>query len=179
MALWIGNDLEETSAGEVRRHLHECPACHGHYQQLRSSMRVLQDRGAGLSDSFGWSIWPEVSRMLPARREPAFNGWLPAVAVAAACLVMVVVSMRPSIEPGFERQPLRQDSFTHDMTRVLPPWNLDSAPRQVNVDEGWLHLDQGPLQPSVPQTRPGDGSQRGPIFAQPVGSPHFGLGSHR
>lgn len=121
MALWVGDDLDEASARQVERHVAVCPECRDALVALRQSQSVLQalagskhagDVDAALlkpassnlvrlaSDGFE-SLWPAVSRRLPGQsgaRMRRFNGWLPAAAVMAACVAILVVTGQNAVQ---------------------------------------------------------------------------------
>jgi len=96
IALWIGNDLDEQSEQDVRRHLAVCPQCREYAHALRTSLRVLEQSERMPGTQMHDSVWPDLSKRLrPAetrRRSERFNGWMPALAVVAACLTLVLIS---------------------------------------------------------------------------------------
>ena len=108
IALFAGNDLDGLSARELRRHIKECPACADHWRKMKSSVAVLQTP-SGESRPIGDSVWPGLAVRLPEQREtrPAdrFNGWAPALAVVAACVLMLFFSQSsaPTARPESAR----------------------------------------------------------------------------
>src|SRR5215471_3312020 len=104
LALSAGNDLDERDQALAQRHLAVCPKCREAWQGLQRSQDVLErvcaapavDQGK----SPGWSqgsLWPTVARHLRSidtqAAAPDWRGWLPAGALAAACLAVVIVSL--------------------------------------------------------------------------------------
>lgn len=107
IALWAGNDLDEPSLFGLRNHLQACPACRSYLEEMQALMRLvdecpLRDQGDEISKSaVEASLWPSLSARLvslPSPRHDHFNGWLPAVAVAAVCLAMVIVASPPQLQ---------------------------------------------------------------------------------
>jgi hypothetical protein len=121
LALLAGNDLEERDLPETQRHLAVCPRCREVWQSLRHSQEALEGvisapaedqgqaavagtysegmRGPEASASRG-SVWPAVARHIVVIDEQAaatsWRGWLPAAALAAACLAIVMVAIPES-----------------------------------------------------------------------------------
>lgn len=113
LALWVGGDLTESSALELERHVAVCPSCRTVREGLSASHTALQTvaaRTAGpaqeectrreanrprpTSDS---SIWPAVSARISRSeqsRSQRFNGWVPAMAVSAACVAILFVAVQ-------------------------------------------------------------------------------------
>lgn len=105
LALWSGNDLDEAGQTQVRRHVAVCPKCREKWSRLQAGQLALEQmrvatQPAGLSAS----IWPAVERQITVLEEPvaaSWRGWLPAGALAAACLTVVMVTSngpQPSTE---------------------------------------------------------------------------------
>ncbi|MGQ0635241.1 MAG: zf-HC2 domain-containing protein [Planctomycetaceae bacterium] len=98
LALWAGNDLEPQERVEAERHMTVCPVCREEWVGLRSGQQALeQARGApGDETPHPHSVWPAVHRQICALTDqsaaPAWHGWLPVGALAAACLLVVVVT---------------------------------------------------------------------------------------
>ncbi|MEX0718176.1 MAG: zf-HC2 domain-containing protein [Planctomycetaceae bacterium] len=112
IALWVGNDLDAVSIGRLQRHLAICPSCREHWQGMTSSLRALHDSGDSLLlDELHEpkrapsppSVWPAVAVRLasPDFQGPAgrFNGWIPAIAVAAIFLAMVSIANTARMSP--------------------------------------------------------------------------------
>ncbi|MGH7129173.1 MAG: zf-HC2 domain-containing protein [Planctomycetaceae bacterium] len=103
IALRVGDDLSETEDHALRRHLAMCPPCRTHMQDARQSYRALRTHvpASGRPDE---SLWPLIASRISVQRRSVraerFNGWVPALAVAAAVLVMVVLSMQRSTQPA-------------------------------------------------------------------------------
>lgn len=95
IALSVGSDLEEAAEGDVRQHLAGCPACRMHRQELEETLGVLQARPEPEETAACASVWPSLASRLSPVREQRFNGWIPAAALAAACLMMVAIVREP------------------------------------------------------------------------------------
>jgi predicted anti-sigma-YlaC factor YlaD len=99
LALSAGNDLEERELPGVERHLAVCPSCRHVWQRLRHSQQVLERVSAApVEDRVApASIWPAVARHVRIIDEQTtqtnWRGWLPAGALAAACLAVVLVAL--------------------------------------------------------------------------------------
>lgn len=93
IALWVGDDLDGNASDELKHHLSECAPCRQHRDRLKSSLKPLHDSDAASMFSINDSLWPNLLTQLPKRpadSEPSeFNGWLPALAVCAACLAIM------------------------------------------------------------------------------------------
>lgn len=101
LALLVGNDLPRAEQEELQQHLAGCPTCHARWRTLRESQQWLeQARVASATPSrVGGreeSVWAGVRRGLTAVDQQQTRGarnwrnWLPAGAVAAACLAVAV-----------------------------------------------------------------------------------------
>lgn len=130
LALLVGQDLDLVAQVEAERHVATCPDCRSHLQSLRSGQRVLlQARTqAPVSVAEESSVWGGVSRQIRVLDERAgrtnWRGWLPAVALAAACLTLTVIT-----------------------TDLLDPSRLGST-RQVGDLSGGSSTPQGLLAPN-------------------------------
>lgn len=98
IALLIGGDLDGPAEAALRLHLNGCNTCCQHHRSMHRTLRVLQEceqlpseREIGSSQG---SLWPHLQARLAVddggRGRSRFNGWPPAVAVAAACLVIAL-----------------------------------------------------------------------------------------
>lgn len=121
LALWVGGDLDEASVRELEEHLALCSACRAVGRRLKSTQRTLvkashieltrpKAKATGTTNGGGQvqmlrdhdeSVWPNVARGLRAlearKRRQRFNGWVPAAAVIAACLA-IILSPRPATQ---------------------------------------------------------------------------------
>lgn len=130
LALLVGQDLDTVARVEAERHVATCPDCRAHLQSLRSGQRVLlqarKQTPAAVTEEA--SVWGGVSRQIRVLDERAgrtnWRGWLPAVALAAACLTVTVIT-----------------------TDMLDPSRLNST-RQVGDVSGGLNTPQGLLAPN-------------------------------
>ncbi len=174
IALWAGDDLDEAGLRDLRIHLEACPECRKYLEQMQALLQLvdncpLRDEAdeaslAAVEDS----LWPSLSTQLvslPAPRHDRFNGWIPAVAVAAVCFAMVLVASPPPSPSPETTVPLSVTGDTGDNR----PWSQPAEERQVPTFpperihrapiEG-LPVDDRPGQ-RVP-TLPGPGSFFGP-----------------
>ena len=97
LALCVGEDLPDAARREsLRQHVLQCPGCRAHYKRLRGALGVLESSDHERTYDVCGSLWPQLSvriRRLEETPLPSsrFNGWLPFVAVTAACAMLVVV----------------------------------------------------------------------------------------
>ncbi|MGE3313887.1 MAG: anti-sigma factor [Planctomycetaceae bacterium] len=140
IALYAGNDLDALSVRELRRHLLRCSECNDFCLKMVESVKALQApsrQAAPIHDS----VWPGISSRLSRRRAPhrseRFNGWAPALAVVASCMIMLFVTQRNAPvndsvnNPGSTVQPIMMpaaDEWSttpgfHGLDR--PEWNID------------------------------------------------------
>ena len=92
----------------LRIHLEACPECRKYLEQMQALLHLvdncpLRDEADEASQAaVEDSLWPSLSTQLvslPAPRHDRFNGWIPAVAVAAVCFAMVLVASPPQSPP--------------------------------------------------------------------------------
>ena len=92
LALWVGNDLDESHQFTVRRHVIECPSCRDYWQQLQASQQVIEASRFAPAVTEHRSLWPAVRSQLavslPASAWGQPLGWLPVGALAAACVAV-------------------------------------------------------------------------------------------
>lgn len=156
LALWVGGDLTESSALELERHVAVCPSCRTLREGLSASHTALQAAAAApvlrpaheesttarreanrprpASDS---SIWPAVSARITRSeqsRSQRFNGWVPAMAVSAACVAILFVAAQNATQStrGF-RSP--DDSWQQPipLTPAVGPPRI-SSPNTNGID---------------------------------------------
>jgi hypothetical protein len=106
IALWAGDDLDEAGLLSLRRHLDDCPECRCYMEEMQLLMRLveecpLREEGDEASKrAVEDSLWPTLSTRLVSLSSPRsdrFNGWIPAVTVAAVCLAMVLIASPPAM----------------------------------------------------------------------------------
>ncbi|MFN0195783.1 MAG: anti-sigma factor family protein [Planctomycetaceae bacterium] len=105
LALWVGGDLDEASGRELEEHLALCSTCRATGRRLKASQQVLVHAGHAEplrlaksetvpASASADSVWPNVARGLRAlearKRKQRFNGWIPAAAVLAAALAILI-----------------------------------------------------------------------------------------
>src|SRR5262245_62033003 len=97
LALCVGEDLPEAARREsLRQHVAQCPGCRAHYKRLRGTLQMLESSDRDRTYDVGGSLWPQLSSRIRRLEETPvppsrLNGWLPFVAVTAACALLVVV----------------------------------------------------------------------------------------
>lgn len=128
IALWVGGDLDDASIAALGQHLNRCPACDRVRLQMQRAMSALEDQPAAES-SLHDSIWPEVSKQLPQSlpQGDRFNGWLPAIAMAAVCcLMLTIATMTPTNSPALNSESAinstwEREQSSHDHYVPHPP----------------------------------------------------------
>ncbi|WP_166824610.1 anti-sigma factor family protein [Thalassoroseus pseudoceratinae] len=103
IALWVGDDLDASAWESVQEHVRRCPSCQSYQTRMQRMLELLgasddsQDPSAESELSHD-SLWPALAAQLPKpQRKPRsdeFNGWIPAFAMAAVCMVMVFAVSR-------------------------------------------------------------------------------------
>jgi hypothetical protein len=97
LALRAGNDLEERDGAFAQRHVAVCPSCREVWLGLTASQQALEQLRAApieAAEQRPTSVWPAVARHIRSIDEqaaPTWRGWIPAAALAAACLAVVMV----------------------------------------------------------------------------------------
>lgn len=155
LALWVGEDLPDAAeVAALRRHVSRCASCACYLTQLRASQEALRAAQSG-PPAFVTSLWPQVKseivRHEKQKRHERFNGWIPAVAMAAAVLMIVGVSVGPQL--GQPRDPWQHgDQFSTVSRGFL------GGSRDLFRDPGFLagerQSPQGPIQPAGTSVAP-------------------------
>lgn len=100
MALAVGEDLSPAENQELQRHLQDCSNCRQTWEQQRRGFAVLQNSRTNELQRKSDSVWPVLSHRLRERnaapQRGEFNGWIAALAVTAACVLMFVFSQDDS-----------------------------------------------------------------------------------
>ena len=100
IALWAGHDLDDAAQKEaVRRHVSGCPCCRTHYKQMKHTLNVLERAERPATYVSGDSLWPELAARIShsqqqsarPRNSNRFNGWMPFIAMTAACFILLLV----------------------------------------------------------------------------------------
>ncbi len=154
MALAVGEDLALAEIQELQRHLQDCSNCQQTWEQHQRGFAVLQHSRTNETRPKSDSVWPTVSHRLRERaaapQRGEFNGWIAALAVTAACVLLFVFSREDSLSVASRSQrgnffgnsmiSLPDDSkqadvplLRRDEVRTKPPYN--AAPE---VDEELL-----------------------------------------
>ncbi len=136
IALWVGNDLEQNSVGELERHVTVCPCCRTFWKNIEQTQQVLQQVDESSFEPLppeSDSIWQEISQRIDRNEEQIqrerFRGGVPAMALIAACLLLLFYSHSRSRSPiPVAAQPTptfdRQDSFSE---ATFPEINFSEA----------------------------------------------------
>lgn len=139
MALAVGEDLSPAETQELQQHLDGCSKCEQTYQQHQRGFAVLQHSRANEARSNRDSVWPTLASRLQARSSGSqrgeFNGWIAALAVTAACVLLFVFSRDDSISTAINTQ---RGSFSGD-TRVFAP-NHDSKNTVPHLDQDEVQI---------------------------------------
>lgn len=103
IALLAGDDLEDDEQiREVRRSIESCPDCRQHWVRLRGCIDVLDRAGRSAERVSAPSLWPAIGSRLQKTscvRRDRFNGWVPALSMAAACIALLVAGQMDELSP--------------------------------------------------------------------------------
>jgi hypothetical protein len=103
IALLAGDDLEdEEEIRDVRRSIESCPHCRQHWVRLRGCVDVLDRAGRSTERVSSPSLWPSIGSRLQRTsyvRRDRFNGWVPALSMAAACIALLVAGQMDGFSP--------------------------------------------------------------------------------
>jgi hypothetical protein len=130
IALLAGDDLEDEQTAEVRRSIESCPHCRQHWVRLRGCVDVLERVGRSGEAVSGPSLWPAIESRLQRTvsvRPGKFNGWVPALSMAAACVALLVAGQMDGLAPP-ELATDQAVLFSGDVS-TMPP--LELRPREV------------------------------------------------
>lgn len=124
MALAVGEDLSPTEGLDLQRHLQECSKCQQAWEQHQRGFAALQQSRTHEARPKSDSIWPGVAHRLRARdsapERGEFNGWIAALAVTAACVLLFVFSQDDA------RSIAVQQGGSSNSTMVSSPRNFDA-----------------------------------------------------
>jgi hypothetical protein len=153
IALWAGGDLDDRQIAQLERHVAVCPDCREYRQRMSGSLQVLHNPGVSESSGLHDSVWPgvesrlSVQSQIEARRAERLNRWLPAAAIAAACLAVIAFTSEPAPQPRtLQGQLLPPDLQSWDMgfpygtvPRVDGPADLDGGQGFRKFDSNRSH----------------------------------------
>lgn len=161
MALAVGEDLTAAEIQELQRHLQDCSNCQQTWEQHQRGFAALQHSRTNEVRPKSDSVWPTVSHRLRERaaapQQGEFNGWIAALAVTAACVVLFVFSLEDSPSLVVRRQP----GVSSGGTMVTSPEGSGQAVRPL------LRRDEVRTMRSYDAARKVDGSLRAPKFPVP------------
>ena len=130
MALAVGEDLTPAETQELQQHLQGCSKCQQTYQQHQRGFAVLLHSRANEARSKRDSVWPMLASQLQARGSGAqrgeFNGWIAALAVTAASVLLFVFSQDDSVSTAMH--PQRGSMFEDTMVSVPSQFSGNAAP---------------------------------------------------
>lgn len=128
IALLVGQDLDDAADHTLQKHMAACEECRSQAARMTTALRVLRDAEDVPAFSRQSSLWPSIARHVEARRATGlaeqFNGWVPALAVMAAGLLIAV--------------------FWNQSVPVSDPWHRNLSSREMTVYEdrdGQLYID--------------------------------------
>ncbi|MBA3316270.1 MAG: hypothetical protein M3552_06690 [Planctomycetota bacterium] len=130
IALLAGDDLENEQTADVRRSIESCPHCRQHWVRLRGCVDVLDRVGRSEGPVSGESLWPAVESRLQRTvsvRPGKFNGWVPALSMAAACIALLAAGQLDGVSPqemsAADQAVLFSGNLTHvRSTPATPIW---------------------------------------------------------
>jgi len=102
IALLAGDDLEGLTADEARRSVESCPKCRGHWTRVRGCLDLMERAGKESEPVDGGSLWPALEARLTrpvVLRAERFNGWVPALSMAAACVALLIAGQMEAPPP--------------------------------------------------------------------------------
>lgn len=127
IALLASDDLDKAQAEEARRSINSCPHCKGHWTRVRDCLDLLERAGKESAPVPDFSLWPAVeSRLIPSsvRRLERFNGWVPALSMAAACIALLIAGQMESAPQDF----LDAESAPVSRINVSPVFLSEAGP---------------------------------------------------
>ncbi|HEX6987330.1 MAG TPA: hypothetical protein VF170_18275 [Planctomycetaceae bacterium] len=171
IALLAGDDLEGEPAEEARRSIGACPECRRHWVRVRGCLDVLERVAKAAEPVPGPSLWPALeSRLRPAvtvRRAERFNGWVPALSMAAACIALLIAGQMDGV-PAQDSAVADQEALAGAMQVNWPPLEgFDGFERDAS---GAILLPQ-----FVPPGELRDGSMDGLLITTPPQSIRSGV----
>ncbi len=165
ISLWVGGDLDASAWECVREHLRECPSCQSYQLRMQKMLELLgssdDSHDPSVENELSQdSLWPALSAQLAKRqrkkRTDEFNGWVPALAMAAVCVVMVFAGSRPP-------QTVNDASWSWENRKESPVFHAASARNRsepsFETSTGWptadaVPFDLGTWPDVVPNPRP-------------------------
>ena len=146
IALLAGDDLEGEELEEAQRSVESCPDCRSHLHRLRGCLDVLEHSGKSTGAVSGPSLWPAIeSRLQPiaVRRADRFNGWVPALSMAAACIALLIAGQMDAVAPYDVSAHRGDQSFQATLMPAGP--RLHQPPFHINGDMNRQFISFRPL----------------------------------
>jgi len=132
IALLAGGDLDGDEALEVRRIIESSAEHRQQWIRCCGCLDVLEKTGSLVATPDGPSLWPSIeARLRPSvvRRPEKFNGWIPALSLAAACIAVLVAGQMEGTASYEAGVPQMQASFLSG-NRLHHPV-VDFTPKQM------------------------------------------------
>ncbi len=176
LALWVGDDLEPSAIVALERHISVCPGCREAWVQLRQSQEALATAAKclpatslraesslpGVEQPAVDSLWPAISRRLPmpasSMQRPRFNGWVPGLAVAVACVAVMIVAVRNVTQSNVPMQAHPSSPFSVMPVGGPASFHEGDSSFPAAIDRSPLHTPRFPrgLPPRERQSFPVD-----------------------
>ena len=139
IALLAGGDLEVDELDEALHLIKTCPHCQDHWRHVRGSLDLL-DRFGTSDPSPTEELWPSVEdrlrASLAASRPRKFNGWVPALSMAAACIFILAAGQMDVTWQQEGSWPAHSESFSRihqNHNFYLPHGNKARAATPVSL----------------------------------------------
>lgn len=104
MALAVGDDLPVAELRQLQQHLQVCAKCQSAWEQHQQGFAVIQQSRVQTTRPLPDSVWPKLANRLQQRYSDRsqldFNGWIPALVVTVACVLVFVFSQETSLSPS-------------------------------------------------------------------------------
>lgn len=103
MALAVGDDLPVSDLRQLQQHVQVCAKCQSVWEQHQQGFAVVQQSRVQTIHPLSDSVWPKLANRLQHRfsdrSQSDFNGWIPALVISAACVLVFVFSQETSLSP--------------------------------------------------------------------------------
>lgn len=152
LSLFLTDDLDETTARQVRLHLTGCAGCRGRSAELVRSQAALESLRLAEREDRQSSLWPELSVRIARLRlgDGAVKGWIRVGALAAACLAVYVWGSAPwPSRPSSPESPTAITPVPEVAEEVRPKAEPDAA---VTDDLRWVESYRA--RPVLPEAHP-------------------------
>lgn len=141
IALWVGQDLDDPrDRDNVKRHVTSCPDCREHYRRMKGALKVLDRAETPQTYVATGSLWPDLATRINGRESQVprgrFNGWMPFVAMTAACFIlMLVVNEQPNQQGPIGPPTAKGPVFTTPVMNAEGPFFHDpGSPPEIRFE---------------------------------------------